>query len=351
MLLRRFIFGGIALAALIYLLLRPPEPEIGDPQLVEQQFSAMGTWFSVSVWLDDAAQREAAEAAIARSESQLHAYAHKWRPEGDGALGRLNAELADGGAITVPESMRPLFETAEIWRRRSEGALDARIGGLVALWGFDSEENFASAPPDDAALSEHRAQLAAAPVFDGAEYGPAEGIVWNFGAIAKGEAVAEASATLRAAGFDNHIVNAGGDLVVRGVRGDRAWRVAVRHPRPGIAQNLLAAVEVGDEAVFTSGDYERFFEHEGERYHHILNPDTGRPARDLRSVTVVHDDALTADAASTALFVAGEDWRAMAERLEVGTVMVMYDDGSLGMTETARSRFRQLADAPLRDAP
>lgn len=350
MLLRRFIFGGIALAALIYLLLRPPTPGGEDPQLVEQQFAAMGTWFSVSVWLDDPAQGAAAERAIDALEADMHAYAERWKPDGPGTLGRLNAMLAAGERISVPEAMQPLFRAAEDWRRRSGGAFDARSGALTALWGFDNEEDFAEAQPDALLRLQQVSALAGAPGFRGPDYGPAPSVRWNFGAIAKGEAVAQASAALDEAGFRHHIVNAGGDLVVRGERGDRPWRVAVRHPRPGVAQTLLAAVEVGDEAVFTSGDYERFFEHEGRRYHHILDPARGMPARGLRSVTVIDDDAIAADAASTAIFVAGRNWRAMAEQLEMDTVMVMHADGSLGMTEAARSRFRKLADATIRDA-
>lgn len=351
MLLRRFLFGGIALAALLYLLLRPPTPGGEESRLVEQQFAAMGTWFTVSVWLPEPDQREAAEAAVGDVEAALHAYAKRWRPEGDGALARLNNALAAGERVTVPVPMRPLFLAAEKWRQRSDGAFDARIGALVTLWGFDNEEDFADTPPDAAQRAVLVARLAEAPPYEGPQYGPAEGVRWNFGAIAKGEAVAQASAALEKAGFAHHIVNAGGDLVARGERGSRAWRVAVRHPRPGMAQTLLAALEVDDEAVFTSGDYERFFEHEGRRYHHILDPRDGQPARGLRSVTVVAEDATAADAASTAIFVAGENWRAMAERLAMDTVLVMHDDGSLGMTEAARSRFRTLADAPVRDAP
>lgn len=351
MLLRRFIFGGIALALLFYLLLRPPTPGGEESRLVEQQFAAMGTWFSVSVWLEDAEQRDAAKVAIDDIEAGLHAYSERWSPDGDGALARLNEELAAGERMTVPQPMRPLFRAAEQWRQRSNGAFDARTGALVSLWGFDNEEDFAEAPPDDTQRKALVAQLAEAPGYEGPQYGPDKGLRWNFGAIAKGEAVAQASATLEEAGFSHHIVNAGGDLVVRGERGERSWRVAVRHPRPGLAQTLLAAVEVGDEAVFTSGDYERFFEHEGRRYHHILDPRDGQPARGLRSVTVVTEDATAADAASTAIFVAGEDWRAMADRLGMHTVLVMHDDGSLGMTEAARTRFRMLADAPVRSTP
>lgn len=350
MLIRRLIFGGIALSALIFLLFRPPVPGGEEQRLVEQQFPAMGTWFTVSVWLDEPGQREAARGAIGAAEQHLHAYARQWDPNGDGALGGLNQRLAAGESITVPADMQPLFRAAEQWRRDSDGAFDARIGTLITLWGFDDAEDFRTRPPAEAERAARVEAIGAAPVYDGIAYGPAPAVRWNFGAIAKGEAVEQASAILVEAGFDHHIVNAGGDLVVRGERGDRKWRVAVRHPRPGMAQSLLAALDVGDEAVFTSGDYERHFEHDGTRYHHIISPATGAPARGLQSVTVVAPEGVAADAASTALFVAGADWRAMADRLGIAVAMVVYDDGSLAMTPAAADRFRLIADVARRDA-
>lgn len=351
MLIRRVLFGAVALVLLIYLLFRPPVPGGEDQQLVQQQFPAMGTWFTVSIWLDDPEQRPAALEAVSTVETQLHRYTERWQPRGDGALGALNAQLERGEAIQVPEAMQDLFEQAADWRSRSNGAFDARVGALVELWGFHQEEAFRDSPPPQAAIEQTRQAIAQAPTYQGPEYGPAPAVIWTFGAIAKGDAVEQASASLLDAGFQNHIVNAGGDLVVRGRRSDRAWRIAVRHPRPSATQQLLAAIEVGDEAVFTSGDYERWFAHEDTRYHHILDPETGQPARGLRSVTVVTDSGIDADAASTALFVAGTQWRAMAERLGLDNVMVMYDDGTLGMTEVARDRFNRIADAEPRPAP
>jgi len=350
-LLRRVLFGAVALTLLVYLLFRPPVPGGDDQQLVQQQFPAMGTWFTVSIWLDDPERRPAALEAVTAVETQLHRYTERWQPEGNGALGALNAQLARGSAIQVPEDLQPLFERAAAWRRRSDGAFDARVGALVELWGFHQEEAFRDRPPPAAAIEQTRQAIAQSPRYQGPGYGPAPAVIWTFGAIAKGDAVEQASASLLDAGFDNHIVNAGGDLVVRGRRGDRAWRIAVRHPRPSATQQLLAALEVGDEAVFTSGDYERWFSHEETRYHHILNPETGRPARGLRSVTVVADSGIDADAASTALFVAGTQWRAMAERLGFDNVAVMYADGTLGMTEVARERFNRIADAEIRPRP
>lgn len=111
----------------------------------------------------------------------------------------------------------------------------------------------------------------------------------------------------------------------------------MRHPRAG---GVLASLEIhGDESVFTSGDYERFYEYQGRRYHHIIDPRTGYPARDFVSVTVIHGSAAVADAASTALFVAGKrDWRRIAARMGVEQVMLVDDQGEIILTPAMAER-------------
>lgn len=347
MLLRRIVFGAIALAALIFLLFRQPEPYVAEEQLVEQQFPAMGTWFTVSIWLEEGQTEEAAIGAIRATQRRLDEFAQHWRPFGTGALAQINATLDAGDAAEIPQDMRALFAQAEQWRHDTDGRFDVRIGALVSLWGFDAEERFRERPPEREDVARLVQALDRAPAYDGgSRFGPGQDLQLNFGGIAKGEAIRESSEALRDAGFDNHLINGGGDLIASGVRGERGWRVAVRHPRPGINRTLLAAIDLGDDAVFTSGDYERSFSYGGQRFHHVLDPATGRPADGMRSVTVVHPDPVVADAASTALFVAGDGWRELAARLDIDTVLVVDGDGRLDMTDTAEGRFRIIADLP-----
>jgi FAD:protein FMN transferase len=144
-------------------------------------------------------------------------------------------------------------------------------------------------------------------------------------------------ALLRAHGIEHAIVNAGGDLRAIGRRGERPWRIGIRAPRDS---RVLAAIEVrDDEAVFTSGDYERYFEYQGRRYHHILDPRSGYPTEGITSVTILHANAGLADAAATALLVAGPaDWPAMAAALGVRSVMVVLADGAIELTELMEPR-------------
>ena len=126
----------------------------------------------------------------------------------------------------------------------------------------------------------------------------------DLGAIAKGWAVDRAMEKLMARGIYNAIIDAGGDLRIIGSRpGKDFWRIGVQHPRdPGA---LLLTFDLKDTAIVTSGDYERFFITDGVRYHHILDPSTGQPARGCQSVTVLAPTAAEADACATAAFVLG----------------------------------------------
>jgi thiamine biosynthesis lipoprotein len=170
----------------------------------------------------------------------------------------------------------------------------------------------------------------------------------GFGGFAKGTAVDTAIEALKQQGIENAIINIGGDLRAIGRHGERPWRIGIRHPRQ--EGQILASVTVNDnESVFTSGDYERYFSYEGQRYPHILDPRTGHPARDNISVTVVHTQAALADAAATALVVAGEQWPEIAASLGIDRVMLMRADGQIEMTPamTEQVRFRKPTVEPV----
>jgi thiamine biosynthesis lipoprotein len=160
----------------------------------------------------------------------------------------------------------------------------------------------------------------------------------DFGGIAKGYALDIACSTLRNMGVDNAIVNAGGDLRAFGSHGPRPWRIAVRAPKGGI----IASIETGaDEAVFTSGNYERFRQDKDKRYPHILDPRTGWPVSDVASVTVITAEGWLADASATALIVAGlSDWREVARSLDLELVMLVDENGKAWLTDKMAERVK-----------
>lgn len=165
----------------------------------------------------------------------------------------------------------------------------------------------------------------------------------DFGAFGKGYGIDLAVEHLKKMGIENAIVNAGGDMRAIGLRetGD-PWKIAIRHPD---GQGIIGSLEIsGDESVFTSGNYERNFTWEGKRYHHIIDPRTGYPSAGSASVTVVHNDSTRADAAATALFVAGpKDWHRIARKMGIRFVLLIAENGEMHMNPAMQSRLK-LAD-------
>ena len=307
------------------------------PVETRQRFTAMGTIVDVTVYDHP---EDDARAAIRAVEALFRRYEVEWNPwEADSAMARVNAALAEHREIRADADLRGMLERASELNTATGGLFDPAVGGLIRLWGFHDDERPPVAPPAPERIKEW---LASARPFDGVlADGLAEGEaapVIDLGGFAKGEAVDRAIDLLTEAGITNAIVNAGGDLRAVGDKGDRGWRIGIRNPR---GEGVIAAIEIeSDESVFTSGDYERYFELEGRRYHHILDPRTGYPAAETVSVTVLHSDAATADAAATALFVAGPDgWPETAGRLGLDTVMLMDRAGRLHMTPAMQERL------------
>lgn len=323
--------AALALVALVAGCGRAPEE-----QETRHRFTAMGTLVDVTIW---GADPESAERAAAEVETLFHALHREWDPWGDGALGRLNQALAAGEPAMADPDLAALLAEAAALAEASDGLFDPAIGALVRLWGFSSDEHRPTAPPPAEEIAARLAATAPLPALlgpDGMVSGP-RGAQIDLGGFLKGVAVDRGVALLRDRGIEHAIVNAGGDLRAIGRRGDRAWRVGIRAPRdPGI----IAALEVqGEDAVFTSGDYERYFDHQGRHYHHILDPRTGYPTEGIGSVTVLHANAGLADAAATALLVAGPaDWPAMARALGVDAVLVVLSDGDIELTPAMEPR-------------
>ena len=167
----------------------------------------------------------------------------------------------------------------------------------------------------------------------------------DFGGIAKGYAVDRAIERLRARGVQNAIVNAGGNLRAIGSKDGQPWRIGVRDPRgPGVLASLTIT---GDESVSTSGDYERHFEWQGVRYHHVLDPRSGYPAIGAVAVTVVAESAEKADVASTALMIAGPtEWRALARALGVTQVLRIDEAGQVELTPALAARLHWEVSPP-----
>ncbi len=302
----------------------------------DYRIHVMGT--VVTLTLYHARADEAARIA-ADVETDLHAFSHRWWSWGEGEMGQLNAGLRAGKPTPVPPGLQPPLSRALSLAQQSEGRFHPAVGELVRLWGLHRHEVEPRVPDADriAALLPLPAPDALQP--QAGIITPSQPLALDTGGFAKGLAVDQVAAALRTQGVARAIISAGGDVRIIGQHPDRPWRVAVHDPR---GHGAIAWLEVdGDAAIFTSGDYERGFEHNARRYHHIIDPRTGYPASASRAVTVLHDDALLADIASTALFVAGpQEWRATAAALDVTAALLIDAGGRLHVTPAMAEHLR-----------
>ncbi len=308
-----------------------------EPQRHDYQLYVFGTLVDISLWDVDEARASEAIATIGSDFQRMHREWHAWEP---GPLVSLNESIAAGREAEVPESLLPIIEQSQQLFRQSDGLFNPAIGGLLGLWGFQSSERPNGPPPAAEAIA---AWVASAPgmddlhISDGVLRSDNPQVQLDFGAFAKGYAVDLAIERLRAMGIENAIVNAGGDLRAIGSKSGEPWRIGVRHPQ---GNGVLAAIAVqGDEAVFTSGNYERYREYEGVHYTHILDPRSGMPVEGVTSVTVIHDNGAVADAAATALVVAGpEEWPRIARQMGIKYVMLVDDAGTVYLNPAMRER-------------
>ena len=324
--LPRLLISGV-LIGLLWIALRQPDDSAKDPQLLQRESLMMGTLVSITVFLDDHTSREKAETVVSTLEQLLRQFDQRWSAWGNGDLGEINRQLIQHHPAKIPPALEPLFAQAQRANALSEGRFDVRVGALVKLWGFDDTSHYLTQPPSQQEIEKILTSKT---------------LQYDFGAIAKGYAADLAIALLKKEGLSNAIVNLGGNLRVSGHHGERDWNIGIRHPRPDLGVRILASLKThGDEAVMTSGDYERYFEYQGRRYHHILDPKTGEPAPGLQSVTVVYPEGAWADAASTALFVAGpQHWHDVAARMGITQAMVVDAQGQVTVTRALASRLQ-----------
>jgi thiamine biosynthesis lipoprotein len=300
----------------------------------------MGTSVTVDLWAERRAEGEAAAQAVMAEMHRIDRTMSPHKP--DSELSRINREAGQRPVPLSAEMLRLLDKAIE-FSRWSDGAFDISYASAGALYDYR-----AGVAPDDATLAPARAAIGWQDLLLDRRAGTLSfgrpGMRIDLGGFAKGHAVDNCVALLRARGIRHAMVSAGGDSHVLGDRRGRPWMVAVRDPRRA-AGEAIALLPLQDVAVSTSGDYERFFERNGVRHHHLIDPATGRSPRGLRSVTILADDGLTSEALSKTVFVLGrERGLALIESLP-GVDAVLVDDagqlhystGLLGQPAHARS--------------
>lgn len=295
-----------------------------DSKSYQQDFFSMDTYMSISVYGKNA--KDAADACISEIQ-RLDQLLDKNDSESD--IYRLNH--AQGAAISLNSETWELLSLAYTYAQQTGGTFDPTINAISELWGIGSDqERVPSAEELSNALkqvgyrklllSDGKAQLT-------------DGATIDLGGIAKGYAADRAITILKQYGIERAVLSLGGNVYVLGnAQNGQPWKVGIQDPDH--SQEIVATLSLSNCSAVTSGDYERYFEQNGVRYHHLLDPQTGYPSdQGIRSVTVLCESSTQADAYSTALFVMGsEKGLSFCQEQGIDAVFVLAD-GSIRYTE------------------
>jgi thiamine biosynthesis lipoprotein len=259
----------------------------------------MGTEVSVYLWSDDPeAGRHVLEEVFSEA-ARIDRLMSTYKPESE--ISKINREAARTPVQTNAELFGLIRRSLEI-SVLTHGAFDITYDSIGQHYDFRERRR-----PDDETVAAGRAlidyRLIGLDKAAGTVFFERDGVRINLGGIAKGYVVERGVDILRLRGIQHAIVTAGGDSRLLGDRRGRPWMVGIRHPRE--EGEVAISLPLADEAVSTSGDYERYFDEDGIRYHHIIRPSTGAPAEGVHSATVIGPDAVFTDALSTSVFVMG----------------------------------------------
>jgi len=286
---------------LVSLLLLLCSPVTGHADWYKDERAIMGTRIAVEFWDTDTHHAEQCAERVFNEMHRIDALMSPYKP--DSELSHINQQAANG-AIQVSEEMFNLLRKSLQMSQLSNGAFDITFSSVGHLYNYrehikPSEQeirqslaniNYRHVLLDDRSHSVRFAR---------------SGVVIDLGGIAKGYAVDNGIAILVDCGIKGGLVTAGGDSRILGDRGNRPWMMGIRHPRKKDAVAVM--LPLSNTAISTSGDYERYFIENGERYHHIISPQTGKSVSNTWSATVIGPDATTTDALSTTLFVMGAE--------------------------------------------
>ena len=261
----------------------------------------MGTEVSVYLWSDDNDAGLAAIESVFQEADRIDRLMSTYKDESE--ISKINRDAAFGPVRSGEELYDLIARSLEI-STLTQGSFDITYESVGQHYDFRARQR----PDEETVESELENIDFRYVIMDSASRSIAfrkQGVRINLGGIAKGYVVERGIALLRRQGIKNAIVTAGGDSRLLGDRRGRPWMIGIRDPRK--EGEVAISVPLQDEAISTSGDYERFFDEDGVRYHHIIHPGTGSPASGVHSATVFGPDAVTTDALSTSVFVMGVD--------------------------------------------
>jgi thiamine biosynthesis lipoprotein len=284
--------------------------------LYHSQSYVFGTLVDISIY-GETDERAATLANHVQQDLQnLHRRLHAWKPQSanqPSELGELNLAIAQGKSLTVQPDLAAMLRQAQQLSALSDGLFNPALGHLIGTWGFQRDEFGPQAIATLAIQKWRDAKPGMADIVIEGEriHSNNSAVKLDLGGYAKGYALDRAADYLRQQGVQHALINIGGNIIAIGQHGDQPWRVGIQHPR---LPNAMASLDLPDGwAIGTSGDYQRYFMLDGQRYCHIIDPRTGYPARHMQSVTVLVPPqaagqtgaGVLSDVVSKPLFIAG----------------------------------------------
>ncbi|MFM9913180.1 MAG: FAD:protein FMN transferase [Methylophilaceae bacterium] len=328
----RRILQGLCLLALV---------GCGREPLYQSQSYVFGTLVDISIYGESDARAAALAGHIQQEFQRLHNQLHAWQPSN---LSKLNAAFAAGESLPISPELSQLLTEATKISEASDGLFNPAIGGLIGLWGFQRDE-FTAVSPDVNQIQNlvnAKPRLSSIVIENGVASSKNKAVKLDLGGYAKGYALDLANAYLRKEKVQGALINIGGNIIAVGQHGSRPWHVGIQHPRKPQA---IATLDLPDGwAIGTSGDYQRYFMRDGQRFCHIIDPRSGQPAQGVQAVTVLIPPSPNAgawsDAASKPLFISGsEHWREAANQLELKYAMLIDAQGAIHTTPAMQEKI------------
>jgi thiamine biosynthesis lipoprotein len=264
-----------------------------------QEAAIMGTAINVELWHEDAEQGRALTQSVMNEMQRIDDLMSTYKPESE--LSFINANATEG-PVTVSTELLSLITRAVEYSVITTGAFDITYASAGQYYDYRTGKKPSEQQLEQALPAINYRHVKIDPQASTIEF-LRQGVRIDLGGIAKGYAVDRSMEILRHAGVKNAIISAGGDSRVIGKRWDRPWNVGIRNPRD--KNSIVSMIPLENSAISTSGDYERYFEEDGVRYHHILNPGTGTSPHEVYSSSIIGAVATDTDALSTSVFVLG----------------------------------------------
>jgi thiamine biosynthesis lipoprotein len=306
------------------------------------QSYVFGTLVDITIYGETEEKSQAISSEIIRQFQELHNRLHAWQPS---EITMLNQTFAQGKApLAIRPDVAAMITDATTLSIQSKGAFNPAIGSLISVWGFQKDE-FKPIKVDEniiRTLVEANPQMTDIVIESGKVFCNNPAVQLDFGGYAKGYALDKAFTYLRNQGIKNALINIGGNIIALGQHGDKPWRVGIQHPRKPSA---IATLDLPSGwAIGTSGDYQRYFELDGKRYCHIIDPATGYPAQNVQAVTVLippqNNAGTLSDVASKPIFIAKAGARAEAAKaMNVENFLVIESENSIQISPSMAKRL------------